>query len=95
MRKARFVAPARHEFLESVRHYEDAEPGLGVRLTGAVEEAGASPMRSSIGRSRAASSSTPSRISHEHPSTGGAAGSEDECLAGIDSALLRYLYRRR
>ncbi len=39
MRKARFVAPARHEFLESVRHYEDAELGLGVRLTAAVEEA--------------------------------------------------------
>lgn len=39
MREARFVAPARHEFLESVRHYEDAEPGLGVRLTEAVEEA--------------------------------------------------------
>lgn len=39
MRKARFVAPARQEFLESVRHYEEAEPGLGVRLTEAVEEA--------------------------------------------------------
>lgn len=39
MRKSRFVAPARHEFLEAVRHYEDAEPGLGGRLAEAVEEA--------------------------------------------------------
>ena len=39
MTKARFIAPARREFLEAVRFYESEEPGLGVRLATAVEEA--------------------------------------------------------
>lgn len=39
MAKARFVRPARHEFLEAVRFYENEEPGLGTRFGAAVEEA--------------------------------------------------------
>lgn len=35
----RFVAPARHELLAEVLHYEDEQLGLGERFVAAVEEA--------------------------------------------------------
>ena len=39
MRRARFVAEARQEFLAEVAYYSEAQPGLGMRFTKAVEEA--------------------------------------------------------
>lgn len=39
MRRARFVAEARQEFLAEVAYYNEAQSGLGVRFTKAVEEA--------------------------------------------------------
>ena len=39
MRQARFIAEARQEFLAGVAHYNEAEPGLGLRFSAAVEEA--------------------------------------------------------
>ena len=39
MRRARFVAAARREFLEEVAYYSEQEPGLGTRFAAAVEEA--------------------------------------------------------
>lgn len=39
MSNARYVAPARHEFLAVVRYYDEVERGLGARYTAAVEEA--------------------------------------------------------
>lgn len=39
MKRARFVAEARQEFLAEVAYYNEAQPGLGVRFTKAVEEA--------------------------------------------------------
>ena len=39
MKRARFVAEARLEFLAEVIYYNDAEPGLGERFASAVEEA--------------------------------------------------------
>lgn len=41
MRRARFVAEARREFLAEVVYYNGAQPGLGARFTKAVEEAAA------------------------------------------------------
>lgn len=41
MKRARFTAPARREFLSEVTHYNRAEPGLGLRFAAAVEEAAA------------------------------------------------------
>lgn len=39
MKGARFIAPARREFLSEVAYYNDEESGLGARFTAAVEEA--------------------------------------------------------
>ncbi len=39
MKHARFIAPARREFLAEVAYYNDREPGLGARFAAAVEEA--------------------------------------------------------
>lgn len=41
MKRVRFVAPARREFLEGVRFYEAEEAGLGARFAAAVEAAAA------------------------------------------------------
>ena len=41
MNRARFIAAARLEFLAEVIYYGEAETGLGVRFTSAVEEAAA------------------------------------------------------
>ncbi len=41
MKRARFIAAARIEFLAEVIHYDEAQPGLGERFTAAVEEAAA------------------------------------------------------
>lgn len=41
MSRARFVAAARQEFLAEVAYYSEAQPGLGLRFTTAVEEAAA------------------------------------------------------
>lgn len=39
MKRARFIAPARREFLSEVAYYNGEEPGLGIRFAAAVEEA--------------------------------------------------------
>lgn len=39
MKRARFIAAARLEFLREVIYYNEAEPGLGERFTAAVEGA--------------------------------------------------------
>ena len=39
MKRARFVAAARHEFLAEVVYYNKEEPGLGARFAAAVEDA--------------------------------------------------------
>ena len=39
MKRARFVAGARQEFLAEVAYYNEAQSGLGARFTSAVEEA--------------------------------------------------------
>jgi plasmid stabilization system protein ParE len=39
VKRARFIAPARREFLVEVAYYNDKEPGLGARFAKAVEEA--------------------------------------------------------
>ena len=39
MKFARFIAPARREFLSEVAYYNGEETGLGARFTAAVEEA--------------------------------------------------------
>ena len=39
MKRARFVAPAREEFLAEVAYYSQARPGQGARFATAVEEA--------------------------------------------------------
>ena len=39
MKRARFVAPAREEFLADVAWYDQVQPGQGVRFSAAVEEA--------------------------------------------------------
>ena len=41
MKRARFIAPARREFLAEVAYYHMKEPGLGARFAAAVEEAAA------------------------------------------------------
>lgn len=41
MKRARFVAEARQEFLAEVVFYNEAQPGLGSRFTADVEEAAA------------------------------------------------------
>jgi hypothetical protein len=37
--RARFVAKARQEFLAEIAYYNEAQPGLGMRFTEAVERA--------------------------------------------------------
>jgi len=39
VRQARFVAPAREEFLAEVAYYDEVKPGQGARFAVAVEEA--------------------------------------------------------
>lgn len=39
MKRARFIAAARIEFLAEVIYHNEAQPGLGERFTAAVEEA--------------------------------------------------------
>lgn len=39
MKRARFLAPARREFLAQVAYYQKETPGLGARFTAAVEAA--------------------------------------------------------
>ena len=39
MRRARFIAAARLEFLAEVAYYDEAQSGLGQRFASAVEEA--------------------------------------------------------
>lgn len=39
MKRARLVAPARHEFLAGIAYYDGKESGLGRRFVAAVEEA--------------------------------------------------------
>ena len=39
MKRARFVAPAREEFLADVAYYDQVQPGQGVRFAADVEEA--------------------------------------------------------
>ena len=39
MKKAKFVAAARREFLAEVIYYNKEQPGLGARFAAAVEEA--------------------------------------------------------
>jgi toxin ParE1/3/4 len=39
VKRVRFIAPARREFLAEVAYYNGQEPGLGARFTAAVEEA--------------------------------------------------------
>ena len=41
MKRARFIAAARLEFLAEVIYHNEAKPGLGARFTAAVEEAAA------------------------------------------------------
>ena len=39
MKRVRFIAPARREFLSEVAYYNGKEPSLGARFVAAVEEA--------------------------------------------------------
>jgi toxin ParE1/3/4 len=39
VKHARFIAPARREFLAEIAYYNGQEPGLGSRFVAAVEEA--------------------------------------------------------
>jgi plasmid stabilization system protein ParE len=39
VKRARFIAPARREFLAEITYYNGKEPGLGARFASAVEEA--------------------------------------------------------
>jgi toxin ParE1/3/4 len=39
VKRARFIAPARREFLAEVAYYNSKDPGLGGRFAAAVEEA--------------------------------------------------------
>jgi plasmid stabilization system protein ParE len=39
MKRVRFIAPARREFLAEVAYYHMQEPGLGARFAAALEEA--------------------------------------------------------
>ena len=41
MKRARFIAAARLEFLAEIIYHNDAQPGLGERFTAAVEDAAA------------------------------------------------------
>jgi plasmid stabilization system protein ParE len=41
VKRARFIAAARLEFLAEVIYHDEAQPGLGARFTAAVEEAAA------------------------------------------------------
>ena len=39
MRRARFLAPARREYIHEVKFYSEAGSGVGIRFAAAVEEA--------------------------------------------------------
>jgi plasmid stabilization system protein ParE len=39
VKRARFIAPARREFLAEIAYYNGKEPGLGARFAAAVEDA--------------------------------------------------------
>jgi len=41
VKKARFITPARYEFLAEVNYYNKTQAGLGARFVSAVEEAAA------------------------------------------------------
>ena len=41
MKRSRFVAPARREFLAEIAYYDETQPGLGARFISAIEEAAA------------------------------------------------------
>ena len=41
MKRARFIPAARLEFLAEITYHSEAQPGLGMRFTAAVEEAAA------------------------------------------------------
>lgn len=41
MKRARFIAAARQEFLAEIAYYSEVQTGLGARFTAAVEEAAA------------------------------------------------------
>jgi plasmid stabilization system protein ParE len=41
VKRARFIAAARQEFLAEVAYYNEAQPGLGSRFAAAIEEASA------------------------------------------------------
>ena len=53
MKRARFVALARREFLAHVAYYHTKEPGLGARFASAVEEATARALLFPLTGSRA------------------------------------------
>lgn len=53
MNRARFVAPARREFLAQVAYYHMHEPGLGARFAAAVEEATARALAFPLSGTRA------------------------------------------
>jgi hypothetical protein len=46
VKRARFVAPAREEFLAEIAYYNQVQPGQGARFAAAVEEATARALRS-------------------------------------------------
>ena len=56
MKQARFVAPAREEFLAEVAYYDQVQPGQGARFATAVEEATARALSFPLSGSPAASS---------------------------------------
>jgi toxin ParE1/3/4 len=55
VKRARFVAAARQEFLAEIAYYNEAESGLGARFAAAVEEATARALAFPLAGSPAAS----------------------------------------
>jgi hypothetical protein len=55
VKRARFVAPAREEFLADVACYDQVQPGQGARFAAAVEEATARALAFPLSGSPAAS----------------------------------------
>jgi toxin ParE1/3/4 len=53
VRRARFVAAARQEFLAEVVYYNREQPGLGIRFAAAVQEATARAVAFPLAGSRA------------------------------------------
>ena len=62
MKGARFVAPAREEFLAEVAYYDQVKPGQGARFAAAVEEATARALAFPL----SGSPSEPARHSAHH-----------------------------